>query len=296
MKYNIISLISVALLTAGVTSCSGESIDQPDNTSNGKTAMAFTFSHPSESRATDTSFESGDVVGLYVSEADNVLEIAGNTVNNERLTYSGGTWNSRSQLYWDEGSYNVYAYYPYRQSVTSVTDLPFEVSTDQRDTGSADMDGYEASDFLYTAAANVKATANPVNLQFRHIMSKLSVRLIKGEDFEGDFPETATVYIHNTVPEATIDLQAGVATRDMRASRKTIIARQNSKTSFSAIVVPQRIDNRMPLIEVVMNGVSFMYESRFQFKPGMHHIVSLVVDKNPDQVKIEVGGEITNWN
>lgn len=296
MKYNIISLISVALLTAGVTSCSGESIDQPDNTTTGKTAMAFTFSHPSESRATDTSFETGDVVGLFVTEADRVLEIAGNTVNNERLTYAGGAWNSRSQLYWDEGSYNVYAYYPYSQTVSSTTDLPFEVSTDQRHDATATMDGYEASDFLYTAAANVKATANPVNLQFRHIMSKLSVRLIKGEDFEGDFPETATVYIHNTVPEATIDLQAGVVTKNMRASRKTIIARQNSQTSFSAIIVPQRIDNRMPLIEVVMNGVSFMYESRFQFKPGMHHIVSLVVDKNPDQVKIEVGGEITNWN
>ena len=45
-----------------------------------------------------------------------------------------------------------------------------------------------------------------------------------------------------------------------------------------------------------MNGVSFLYESKFLFKPGMHHLVSLVIDKNPDQVKIEVGGEIAKWN
>lgn len=295
MKYNIISLASVIVLAVGASSCTGESIDQPDNTATGKTAMTFTFSHPSESRATDTSFENGDVVGLFVAEAGKMLEIAGNTANNEPLTYASGKWNSRRQLYWDEGSYNVYAYYPYQTPVSSVTDLPFAVQTDQRKSSSAAMDGYEASDFLYTSAANVKATSSAVNLQFRHIMSKLTVRLVKGEDFEGDFPETATLYIHNTVTEADIDLQAGVATKNMRASRHTIIARQNDQTSFSAIVVPQRID-RMPLIEVVMNGVSFMYESKFIFKPGMHHIVTLVVDKNPDQVKIDVGGEITNWN
>ena len=56
------------------------------------------------------------------------------------------------------------------------------------------------------------------------------------------------------------------------------------------------MENRMPLVEVVMNGVSFLYESKFLFKPGIHHIVNLVVDKNPEQVKIEIGGEITDWN
>lgn len=295
MKYNIISLASVIVLAAGVSSCTGESIDQPDNAPTGKTAMTFTFSHPSESRATDTSFENGDAVGLYVAEADKMLEITGNTVNNESLTYASGKWNSRRQIYWDKGQYNVYAYYPYKSLISSVTDLPFAVSTDQRANASAAMDGYEASDFLYTSAADVKATSSAVNLQFRHIMSKLTVRLVKGEDFEGEFPETGTLYIHNTVTEADIDLQAGVATKNNRATRKTIIARQNDQTSFSAIIVPQRID-RMPLIEVVMDGVSCMYESQFIFKPGMHHIVTLVVDKNPDQVKIDVGGEIVNWN
>lgn len=257
--------------------------------------MTFTFSHPSESRVTDTSFESGDEVGLFVAETDKMLEIAGNTVNNEPLKYSSGKWNSRRQLYWDEGNYNIYAYYPYQKSISSVIDLPFAVQTDQRGKDSGTMSGYEASDFLYASARNIKATASTVNLQFSHIMSKLSVRLIKGEDFEGEFPETSVVYIHNTVTEADIDLMAGVATKKMRALRKTIIARQESRTNFSAIIVPQRIE-RMPLIEVEMNGVSYMYESRFIFKPGMHHLVSLVIDKTPEQVKIDVGGEITNWN
>ncbi len=127
-------------------------------------------------------------------------------------------------------------------------------------------------------------------------MSKISIRLIKGEDYEGDIPEKADVYIHNTVTESSIDLMVGVATKALRGSRKSIMARQTAPTVYSAIIVPQRLENRVPLIEVVMNGVSFLYESKFLFKPGMHHIVNLIVDKNPEQIKIEIGGEILDWN
>lgn len=295
MKYNILPITSVILLAAGLSSCT-DGPDEPDKTSpDGKIAMEFSFSHPEQSRATETSFENGDVVGLYVAEADKPLEIAGNTLNNESLTYSGSSWKSTRTLYWNSGAYNVYAYYPRIDDVTSITDLPFEVKTDQRAVASG-MNGFEASDFLFASAKGIQASANRVNLQFRHIMSKMSIRLIKGEDYEGEIPETATVYIHNTVTEASIDLMVGVATKALRGVRKTVTAHQDGPTTYSAVIVPQRIENRMPLIEVVMNGVSFLYESKFLFKPGIHHIVNLVVDKNPEQVKIDIGGEITNWN
>ena len=295
MKHNIISFFGIMAMAVGLNSCS-EDVNVPDiENADGRLSMEFSFSHPSESRATETAFESGDAVGLFVAEADRPLEIAGNTVNNAKLTFDGSAWKSKRTLYWDNGQYNAYAYYPYLDNITSISDQPFEVKTDQRD-GSQAMSGYEASDFLFASAKNISASANPISLQFRHIMSKITIRLIKGEDFEGEIPETATVYIHNTVTQSNIDLTAGVATKALRGASKTITARQAGPTSYSAIIVPQRLENRVPLIEVEMNGVSFLYVSKFLFNPGIHHIVNLVVDKNPDQVKIEVGGEITNWN
>ena len=294
--HNIKSFASVLFLTVMLASCT-DGKDEPKSIgNNGKTEMKFNLSHPSQTRATDTSFEQGDAVGLYVAEASAPLEIAGNIVNNERLVFSGSDWAAGHKLFWDNGSYNVYAYYPQMTQITSVTDLPVQVSTDQTVSGGQEMDGYEASDFLYASSLGVAASANPVNLKFRHIMSKLSIRLIKGEEYEGDIPTDAVVYIHNTVTDATIDLAAGVATRDPRGTRRTVTARRNSQANYSAIIVPQRLDNRVPLIEVVANGVSFLYESKFQFKSGMHHLVSLVMDKNPEQIKIEIGGEITDWN
>ena len=70
-------------------------------------------------------------------------------------------------------------------------------------------------------------------------MSKLKIRLIKGEDFEGEMPTHAQVTIHSTVPTATIDLQAGVATRYVKGTQQSIIAHQESDYIYSAIIVPQ---------------------------------------------------------
>lgn len=274
----------------GLASCSESQNEPATIDSIGKTEMKFTLCHPSQTRATDTDFEKGDAVGLYVAEEASPLEIAGNSVNNECLTFSGSVWTSNRKLYWNQGYYNVYAYYPHLDHITSVSDLPLQVCTDQT------AGGYEASDFLHASALGVKASADPVSLTFRHILSKLTVRLIKGEDYEGEIPADAVVYVHNTIIDATVDLAAGVTTRDPRGSRRTVTARRNGQGNYSVIVVPQRLDNRVPLIEVVANGVSFLYESKFQFKPGIHHIISLVMDKNPEQAKIEIGGEITDWN
>ena len=180
--------------------------------------------------------------------------------------------------------------------VSSIDDQPFSVATDQSTakTGTT-PGGYEASDLLFATTKGIKASASPINLTFKHIMSKIKIRLIKGEDFEGEMPTTAKVYVHSTVPTATVDLQAGVVTRYVKGSRQTIVARQDGDTSYSAIIVPQRLDNRVPLVEVVMNGVSYFYESKFQFKPGTEHLVNLIISNNPDQVKINIGGEIKDW-
>lgn len=297
MNNNIISSFAVTLLAAAMCSCSQDFPENGMDADNSKMKMAFTFSLPSQSRVTETSFLKGDKVGMYVAETTLPLEIAGNLVNNEMFTFDGSNWTSGRQLYWDAGQYNAYAYYPYQAEINSITDMPFTVSTDQTvpAQGGA-LSAYEQSDFLYANALKLTPSSNPVNMTFSHILSKLTVRLVKGEDYEGEIPEEATVLIHNTVPDATIDMAAGVATKAPKATSRTITACRVNSTNYTAILVPQRLDNRVPLIEIIANGVSFMYESKFLFKPGVHHLVTLVLDKNPEQLKIEIGGEIAGWN
>ena len=155
--------------------------------------------------------------------------------------------------------------------------------------------GYEASDFLWAKKDGLTASNEPVSLVFSHRMSRLLVQLKKGEDYEGDFPDEAEVYIHNTVTDATIDLSEGIVTRDRYATKKSMRAKRLGNYKYAAIVVPQRLDFRQPLVEVIMKGVSYLYESKFIFKPGVQHTVNLIISKNPEQIKIEIGGELENW-
>lgn len=295
MNNHIIRCVALALVVFALAAC-GDDLEPTLPQDPKSTPMTFFVDYPGQTRATATDFERNDRIGLYIADAKEPLELAGNLVNNEALTFDGNKWEAGRTLYWDEGTYNAYAYYPYMQDVTSVTDQPFSVSTDQSTSKTATaLGGYEASDLLFATTKDVKASDSPVRLTFKHIMSKLKIRLIKGEDFEGDMPTTAKVYIHNTVPTATIDLQAGVATRYVKGTRQTIVAHQDGDTSYSAIIVPQRIDNRQPLVEVEMMGVSYLFESKFLFKPGTEHLVNLVISENPDKVKINIGGEKQNW-
>ena len=293
MKRHIL-YIGVALSLLGLASCSNDdSTEAPVSAK--ETPMTFDVVHPSQTRATATDFENGDKIGVYIAKADMPLEIGGNALNNEPLTLTSGKWTPGKNLFWDEGTYNAYAYYPY-MNVTSIEDQPVSVATDQSTAETnGTLSGYEASDLLYAKTSNVAASTSPVTLSFKHVMSKLTIRLVKGEDFEGEMPTDAEIFIHNTVPTATFDISAGIVTRDVKGKRATIKARQESNFQFGAIIVPQRLDNRVPLVEVIMKGVSYLFESKFLFKPGVDHLVNLVITDNPEKVKIEVGGEVENW-
>lgn len=294
MKDFIKSFFCITFVVGFLSSCSSNEEMEPQRGVK-DTPMTFRITYPGQTRVADNAFESGDKVGLFVAEENLPLEIGGNLVNNENLVFNGTTWASNRTLYWDEGTYTAYAYYPYQSSVGSIGDLPFNVILDQT-TSRNGLGSYEASDFLFARTQGVKASDSPVSLTFKHIMSKLRIRLVKGEDFEGEMPDDADVYVHNTYPAATIDLSAGVATVNGRSSRATITALPTGNHTYSAIIVPQRLANRVPLIEVVMKGVSYLFESTFLFKAGTEHTANLIISDNPEKVKIEIGGEVQNWN
>ena len=256
--------------------------------------MTFEVLHPeqnSQSRLADAGFETEDQIGLYLTQKDVPLELSGNYVNNMLLSYTGNAWSSVKPIYWNEGNYDIFAYYPYEQNLSSVDDMPLEVSKEQHV-----AKNYAMSDFLWAGKKNVKATDGKVTLQFEHRMSRMVIELTKGQDYEGDLPEDAEVYIHNTVTSATADLSVGIVTRNPHGTVETIRAKSLGNHRYAAIIVPQRLNNRQPLVEVVTKGVSYLYESKFLFKQGIQHNVKLAISKNPEQVKIEIGGEIENWN
>lgn len=295
MRHTRNTLLYIGLLA--LAACAQDS-PAPQGSGEGRMEMRLTMEHPGATRATATAFEAGDRIGLYVVADSIKLSSSGNLVNNVALTYSGPgqSWSARYPLYWDEGQYNLYAYYPYMSPVESAIDMPFAVSTDQSTPRSGStLGGYEASDLLYAARKRVVATADPVALTFRHLMSHLTIRLIKGENCEADLPTDARVYVLSTVPEATIDLAFGEATKNPRGQERAIRARQRSDYVYEAIVVPQRIQYSMPLVEVEMDGVSYVFDGIFHFKAGTDHLINIVIDEDPERLEMNISGEVDKW-
>lgn len=275
------------MATTIYSSCSKEDI-----CANASDVMEFNFQHPNAAtKLTENTFETADTIGLFLTESTIPLDYSGNYVNNAYLEYSGERWNPASTIYWNNGTYNAYAYYPYTKDIYSVTDFPLSVSTDQ-----SNNNNYMKSDFLWCSKKGISAGNGAVQMQFAHRMSRIFIKLEKSDDYEGNLPDDATVYIHNTVTEATADLNVGVVTKKNRAIAKTIKAKSLGDHKYTAIIVPQRIENRMPLVEVITQGVSYLYEAKFIFRQGIQHNIVLVISDNPEKIKIDIGGEIENWN
>ena len=292
MRFRDIVCYGMFSLLVGLSGCNGAH----EEAGTDSRLMRFEVMHPARSKVTADAFEKGDRVGVFVTRGGAPLELSGNVVNNALLTYDGARWNLAKTAYWDAGQHDVFAYYPHVERPTAVDDLPFSVATDQTTprTGTT-LGGYEASDFLWGSVKGVTASGNAVAVPFKHRMSRLVVRLVKGEDYDGDLPREVEVYVHGTVTSATIDLAAGIVTKDPHGTEQTIRAMQTGEHAYSAILVPQRLMNARPLVEVVMKGVSYLVEKAFIFKMGVQHTITLVIAKNPEQVKIEIGGEIENW-
>lgn len=252
-------------------------------------------------RATLTNFEAGDQMSLYAVEylGDEVakLQVSGNYLNNELMTYDGTSWIGNRPLYWSENHCDFYAVYPYQQPET-VTNYLFDLPLDQNSPETEDdLSGYEAADLMWAKATKVSQSDNAVQLQFKHMMSRVVVKLERGENYEGELPEDITVHIYNTVTTAEVDLTKGSLQRYGYGEKNTITMKQLSDDTFAAIVVPQNIERRTPLVEVTMDGIAYLLSYSMSFRPGYQYTITVTLNTSPDQEKIEINidGEIEDW-
>jgi len=281
---------TIFILTAimALASCSKEQLDNASN------QIRFNLGLPG-TKASASAFASGDAVSLYAVEYNSgtqmPLQIGGNYFNNEKLTFNGTSWTGEHSLFWSDKACDFYAFYPYQESIGSVEEYPFVVASDQNG------DGYEASDLLFACAENVSRTANVVDLTFNHIMSKIVVKLEKGSNFEGDIPNDVVAHIYNTTTSCIVDWTKGSVAKDAFGAKNTITMKKLSNSQFEAVLVPQNIEKRTPLIELTMGGIAYLLEYSLSFRPGYVHTVTVTLNTSPDQEQIEISIDpnIHNW-
>jgi hypothetical protein len=279
MKRNNLIIIAALPLLA-LAACS-----KSDTTGLDSREMQFNLSLPA-TKATASAFESGDKVSLFAVEYDGEsvapVQVGGNFINNEALTYDGSKWSAARTLYWSDKPCDFYGLYPYQSNLTSVDEYPFEVATDQSG------DGYEASDLLFAKAEKVSRTDGAVNLQFRHILSKLVVKVEKGAKFEGEIPDDIVSHIYNTNVECAVSLNTGSVEKNAFGAKKTITMKKLSNDRFEAVLVPQNLEKTTPLVELTMGGIAYLLNYSLSFRAGYVHTLTVTLNTSPDQEQIEI--------
>lgn len=183
-------------------------------------------------RATETTFETGDAIGVYaavrMSSAPATLKTSGNYADNKRFVWNGSQFVADGDANEIAAGYETdyYAYYPYREDMGNPLDYDFSIQGDQRE-------GITLSDFMY--AANRSGTTDKViTLAFSHRLSRLQVTYTPeaGEALSG-------VTIQRAKATANINLGTGTANT---LGATSDIRMYNDGGTFTAVIPAQDRD------------------------------------------------------
>lgn len=289
MKHFILSLAALSCLVS-CTSGDDEIIPSPaPDPDPAPVTIPINISMNVWTRVTDTDYESGDKVGIYVvnyqGSSAGTLQSSGNHVDNMCFTYTDN-WTPESDIYWKDETTKVdfYCYYPYG-TPSDITAHPFSVKTDQ-----SQQADYKASEFLWGKASGVSPTANAVPIITNRSMSNMLIYVAPGKGFTEETLAAATksVRICNVKSSATVDLRTGVATATGSA---TEIIPYNEGTYYRALLVPQTVADGSNLITITVDGVDYTLAKGFTFKANTQHKFTVTVNKASSGVDIGVG----NW-
>ena len=180
-------------------------------------------------RATETTFETGDAIGVYaavrMSSAPATLKTSGNYADNKRFVWNGSQFVADGDANEIAAGYETdyYAYYPYREDMGNPLDYDFSIQGDQRE-------GITLSDFMY--AANRSGTTDKViTLAFSHRLSRLQVTYTPeaGEALSGVTIQRA---------KATANINLGTCTANTLGATSDI-RMYNDGGTFTAVIPAQ---------------------------------------------------------
>ena len=249
-----------------------------------ETLIPINISVSPYTKATDSAYESGDKVGLYVVNSGTAFTNSGNHADNIAFTFTGSTWDGASDLYWKDQTTaaSFYCYYPYISSISNVKEIPFTVKTDQ-----STIEGYKASELLWGAKSNVSPTSDVVDITTTHRMSNILVYVLPGNGYTAETirQEGVQVTINNLKVNATMDAENGTVTATGNVADITPYPEGDH---FRALVPPQAIDNQT-LISLKVGSYSFSIKETIAFKSNTQHKISLTVNKISEGINIGIG-------
>lgn len=234
----------------------------------------------------------GDKIGIFMI-ANGATGISGNIRENaDNIEYKAVTGNVNQTGFSPESSIIYYpvdgsrvdfiTYYPYKTPLNNYT-YPIDVS---------DQTIPAAIDVLYSNnATGYGKNSGTVDLQFNHVLSKLSFTLVAGTGSPS--LAGAKVEISNVTTTATMNLSTGTVTATNSGQNVAANIANNGLTG-SAIIIPQTT-NTSQLIVTLADGINkfeWDFPATTVFEKAKNHQYEITVSKTGITVTT---GNITDW-
>lgn len=231
-------------------------------------------------KATDTSLEKGDQVGIFA--LGDITSFA-----NLRATWDGQYLVPDQTTYWSEYQdpdtpCPFYAYYPYQADVASET-FTFTVHPDQ-----SSHAGYTASD-LMTADTRATPASGEVHFNFVHRLSKL---ILKIDNRLG--ANISELYLDNVYgranvgPGAYYSLEGKAGT--IKAGKVTLT---DGTSAWALIVVPQSTNPVLMVTTAEGKQYTFNVRNSVELKSGRRYSATVILDENVTSTEITT--DVTDW-
>ena len=272
-------------LIAGLafTGCKNEVTDITNNTAG--TAVSFTSSII-KSRATDSNWDAGDEIGVYMQNADDAstyLNINVKYANSDEnkngftsempITYPGG----------DVTLVNFMAVYPYNENVTD-GNYSFTLG-----------DKLSDNDIMYASSTLVEAGTDNVGLTFKHKLSKIVLN-IKDEN---DNPlNGATVSIDKQCKEGVLNMADGNVVAQGTPSYDTSVNFTDKGNGvYETIVLPDEArEGRIILITTSDDRIYRCPIDNISFDSSKKYTFPVVLySKDPSVAQPELVPDIEDW-
>lgn len=262
MKKTILFGLAAAML---VTACSEE-----DDLRQGIAGEGITFTSSVMSRATDTSFEPEDAIGVSMYTESGFV---GNATNVQYTSKDGKAFTSTNPMTWGAAGsaekVDFKGVYPYKADAVADGIYSFTLATD-------DGASLSDNDVMYSSMTDVAVGAKNVNLTFKHKLVKVVMQVY---DQNKNLLSGATVKINKQQTSGTLNLADGTVTSTGDANA-TLNFASNSDVSggYQTIVMPSAATQGR-VITITYNNVDYPCPvDMYAFDSGSKMIFSVTLN------------------
>lgn len=242
--------IAATVLTATLAACQSEDLDMASTYMNDANAVHFSASIDAPLSRVNTldngdTWDDGDMIKVY-----NLTENAFSGKDEAVYQLSNGKWNLTGSKYivWADGYKNngknyFHAFYPYTEGTTN-TYNHFDLPSDQSSSNRNDANYIGKADLMAAESGAVTQTTETVNLQFQHLLSKVTVN-IKGynSQYESTKPSITGASFSLAKKYAYPSDGFYTAICNKEEIKALMTNGENGLHSFTAILLPEKYNS-----------------------------------------------------